>query len=771
MTKATVTKAGFSAVTTVYMRIKATDGTNTRYAEATASATSNKTSDDHHSLVGDHSDLGYNPGQERFWDDAFGRASKLTVYAFAIPGKTDASLLPTWAKTSWTVVNSERNPNWYTAGADDKTVTWTLATAQTQTSMGEQDLTYSNNIKVGGSGGRYTHEYSPAYSEEGDGKYPKTLQEATVMGDGQMMWWPKTIASKAEKDAHTFAATTGKFDQGHLIFNHALSWITINLKEGAGFNHESTDDFKWTNPTSQSITLKSFYTTGTFDISDATWSGQSANNITTLYEEDATLETATTGQTIRHLNAFTVPGNNLMSTTSNVIEFEIDNAKYYVTGKKIAEAIQAYATANSKSYTGFTTTAKGEHYVINLTVSKKGIDRITAGIVDWEPINSNDAEAKNTYPSFTFEDRGTRLVEADAPKFNLYRVARTSASYILDASDKNYDWENGYDPDDIASKAWQSTPSEWSATNWYWPDNKTYYHFRAAGDYRNTSGTPSITIKTDTTPDPNLDYFEIQADEITPKTGTTTYKDYIWGAPFEDIAAAPTGKLTYSVTSGFDNTGTSPVTHQISQAIGATDDVIQMLLFHMTSQITVNITTTTTADEVVLFSDNGTPGDTSDDKITHVEILNFLPEGTVLMGNGLVSSTGDRVSADYMTDGTYTAKAGETPAKVNGYTFGMVPQSLTYSGGTIGLRITTPDDNQYVVKDLSQCTATVTTTNITNPYTTEKSSGVYYIDRWYPSFHYTYNITIKKKGIDRITAAVVPWEEITGDNIDINLEN
>ena len=744
-------KQGFSAETKVYMRIKATDGTNTRYAEAEATASVSKPdtgdgADGHSSLVGAHSDLTYNTGQERYWDDAFGRASQLSVYAFAIPNRTNATL-PTWTKTSWTQVSATNNPNWYTAGDFDKTVTWTVSAAQSSTSMDAEDLAYSNNIQDGGTGGRYTHTYSTDWT--------------TSIDNGYMRWIPKTNVE---------GETTGKFDQGHLIFNHALAWIEINLKEGDGFNNSANTDFVWTSgasPTAvtQNITLKTFYTSGTLDVSTGTWSGQTSSDITTMNE---TTGTPLANQTTRKVEALVVPGNNLFETTSNVVEFQIDEGKYYVTGKQIADAIRDYYRTDgthkddehAADYRGFTVTEAGKHYVINLTVAKKGVERITAAILPWETVNSEDAEAKNTYPTFTFEDRGTKYDNDDAPKFNLYRAAKTAANFIDGDTEANYDWTTGYAA--AATKTWQTTSSEWKTDYWFWENNLTYYHFRAAGNTENNSGTPSITINTDAT---NCDYFAITSGAIS----GSDYKDYIWGAPFKDIDAS--AKLTYSKATGFDNETTSgepAVTNH--QAIGTTESQINMLIFHMTSQIFVNVKTTTDASKVVLDADGDNSTDT--DK-TKVEILNFFPDGKVLMGNGLVETTGaDRTEHVDMTYGTWAAASGSEPDKVTGYSYGIVPQALTWTSptaGTIGLRITTPDNNQYVVKDLSTCTASVSTTNLSNPYTA--SGSLYTIDRWYPNYQYTYTITLKKTGIERITAAVLPWETVTGDLGIINLEN
>ncbi len=745
-TRAALTRAGFDSQTKVYMRIKAEkDGsTDVRYAEATATATANITSDDHTTLVDEHSDLNYNDNQERYWDDAFGRDSKLTVYAFAIPNKTEATL-PTWGKTGWTQVDANTNPNWNNATAEDKTVTWSVSATQTSTTMEDEDLTYSNNIK--------------SSENENNGRYHYTWNSTTSVWDvamamGQMIWQPKT---------NNAGETTGKFDQGHLVFKHALSKIEINLKEGSGFDNTSSSDFTWTaNKASatQNITLVGLNTSGTLDVSDGSWSNQNSTNITTMYEASAS-----GNQTTRKLYAYVVPGTNLNTTESNVILFEIDNAQYYVKGTQIANAIRDYYKeggthaneTNAESYRSFTEFEAGKHYIINLTVSKKQIDRITAAIIDWETVNSSDADADNTYCSFDFEDRSGKLDNDDKNEFNIYRSAQTASDYITGVEQKNYIWTTGYNTEDKATKTWDSTNSEWETT-WYWVNNLTYYHFRAAGIHEGDA--TSHTITTDAN---NGDYFTITSGALS----GSDYKDYTWGAPFVDQntsdSNADDDQLAYSTSYGFDgpDAGNSTPTHQISQAIGATDDQIQMLLFHMTCQLTVKVKTTTDASAVTLEDANN---DDENKRYTKVEIIQMLPRGTVQMGDGLVTATGDRADYTVMTKGTLSG--GVVP-----FTYGVIPQDLTYeSTKKIGLRITTPDGNQYLVNDLSACSGTVSTTNLANPYTL-LSGTLYKIDRWYPNYQYTYTVTLKKKEIDRITAAVVDWETVTGDNVDIDLEN
>lgn len=737
LTRAPLTRAGFAGDTKVVIRIKSQEEgtTNVRYTQAIATASAETTADDacntSYGLEGTHSHLSYAPGQERYWDDAFGRASQLTVYAVAVPNKSDGTVPDNILSTNGSAtapVNTSINPNWYTiTGTENTRVDWSVSAQQSAATRLAEDLAFSNNIREGETitRGRYHQSW------DGSAWTPS-------MELGRMIWQQQTSGS-----------TTGRFDQGHLVFKHSLSWLTLVLKEGAGFNNASNSDFVWTNlpaATAQTLTLTGFPTSGKLDVSDGNWSSTSSTPITQMDETTGTPTAITT----RTLHAYVLPGTDLYNTTTNVIEFEIDNARYYVTGKQIAEAIRKYynetdgpgkADPLAAEYRSFTTTKAGKNYIINLSVAKKGIDNVTAAILPWESVNSEDADPKNTYATFTFEDRSTRLGENDVHRFGIYRIAKTAADFITGTTEPNYDWSSGYNTDGAATKEWD-TDHWW--TTWFWFNNKTYYHFRAAGDNATGGGVALTTDSTDG------DYFTL--------TSGASYKDYIWGAPFTYVDNS--FKIKYDNPNGF-SLKADGTTKQISQAIGATDSQIKMLLFHMTSQVSVIVKTTTDTYEVAL--EDGT------DK-SSVEILNFLPDGKVRMGTGAVSAHGTRDDAEAMTYLEYTPKNGTVPAQVS-FFMGMVPQALTYPpSGTIGLRITTPDGNQYVVKDLSQCKATVSDTHLLNPYTVYEDP-LYSIDAWYPHYLYTYTITLKKTGIQNITAAVLPWETISGDLGTIDLEN
>ena len=742
MTRAAMTRSGFDTSTKVVLRIKAEGATSSdiRYTQAVATASAQTTDDDAcntgYGLVGTHSHLTYAAGQERYWDDAFGRDSKLTVYAVAVPNKSNIIADNILDQTSPTTVS----PGWYTVATENTKINWQVSTIQTATTRPDEDITYSNNIRTSETvnKGRYHQEYNSATSN-----WDKSMEV------GRMIWQPKTV---------TTSETTGKFDQGHLVFKHALSWITIVLKEGSGFDNDSNTDFVWTNPSTQNITLKGFPTSGKLDVSTGVWSDMVTNvDITQLDETTGT----PANQTTRQLEAIVLPQTNLYSTTANVIEFEIDNAKYYVTGTQIAEAIRDFyktggdhaSDAHAAEYRNFTTMEAGKHYFVNLTVSKKGVSNVTAAILDWETVNSSDATPDNVYCTFTFEDRGTKWDADDAAKFNLYRAAKTASDYITGTTEANYNWTTGYS-NTPATKSYDT--NHWKTTDWFWPNNLTYYHFRAAGTGASASGNPSIT--TDAT---NGDFFPITSGTI----DGGTYKDYVWGAPFTYVDN--TYKIKYDGTNGFAlrEDGT---TKQISQALGATNSQINMLLFHVTSQIFVTVKTTTGADKVALKDETKDEAD----QLTKVEILNFLPNGKVLMGTGAASATdGTRTANDYMGAGTWAAESGATPEQVTAYSYGIVPQNLSWTtptAGSIGLRITTPDGNQYVVKDLSTCTATVSDNNLVIPYA---GSSLYTINAWYPHYQYYYTVTLKQAGVANITAAVVAWETVTGDLGEITLEN
>lgn len=755
--------------TKIVMHIKSVGAATTdiRYTRTVVQATKelaqNHDSNPVHSKLDDtHSDVSYPTTGDyfRYWDDAYGRDAKLSVYAVAVPGKDDAAVLSDdiLVNNSTSKV-SDTNPNWFTSDEKVGKCGWTLPTDQTGSSTSPNanyDLCYSNNISESGKKGVYKYKYSTS----------GWVIDNVV--DGNMTWRVKESGS-----------TAGKFDEGNLIFKHALCKVTINLNKGNGFN--STDAFSFKGGTN--VELLDFPYKGTLDVIDGSWGSTENSTITKLEETTGTPATLTK----RVVTGYTLPGKVLKGSNANALHFVIDNNDYYVTNDQIATAIQKYygtggagaSDPNASVLKGFTTMTQGHHYYINLTISKTKIENITAQLVGWEVVSSANIDPTNAYVNVTLETRenATGISKVTTDIFDLYRKASTGTlsesltDYVTDYNNfVDYNWVTGYEAS-AATKTYKD--GKWN-TGWYWPDNLTYYHIRAIGAM--SGDKPALVTNA------SGDNYVINAGDI--EDASSGYKDYVWGAPFKKISDGTPNevaeKFTYSLTNGFDGVGADAdeeanKTHQIWKAIGAVNyvdnPVVNMMLFHMTSQIFFEVTTTTGSDKVALQTTKEVDGNTVVTN-TKVELLRVYTSGTVLLGNGLVSVTGDKSEAVEMqmpATGGYTAESGSDPA-VSKHQYGMVPQALSGTDYTVGVRITTPDGNQYVVNDISNVlSSAVTNYNIQNPYTA--NDGKYTINRWYPCYKYTYTVTIKKTGIVNITAQLVDWETVTGDLGEITLED
>ena len=223
------------------------------------------------------------------------------------------------------------------------------------------------------------------------------------------------------------------------------------------------------------------------------------------------------------------------------------------------------------------------------------------------------------------------------------------------------------------------------------------------------------------------------------------------GNPFKSINVTSGDRLTYSLTTGFDNTGTGETpTHQISKAIGPTTETINMVMFHMMSDVTIQLTTTDDDDKVTLTG-------------ATVQLTYIHPTGQVKMGNGLVTPTGDPTNVN----GTVSLVN-----SVYQWHYGFVPQSLTDVNGTtndVVLTITTTDGNRYIVDMESVVATTVGNNLIANTYSKD-SNNKYIINRWYPNYKYTYTFNLKKSGVETISATLANWESVTANSQDVYIQ-
>jgi archaellin len=178
-----------------------------------------------------------------------------------------------------------------------------------------------------------------------------------------------------------------------------------------------------------------------------------------------------------------------------------------------------------------------------------------------------------------------------------------------------------------------------------------------------------------------------------------------------------------------------------------------MVMFHMMSDVTINLTTTTGSDAVNL---NGAT----------ISLSNIHPTGTVLMGNGLVTATG--TPGNVSPSLTYNST--NNTSKVENY--GFVPQTLedVTAGNDVVLTITTADNNRYIVdmKDVEFSASSFNSNLIANPYEIVESKCK--INRWYPNFKYTYTFQLKKTGIETISATINDWENISAETQTVQIK-
>lgn len=652
------------------------------------------------------SSITFGDGFKRYWDDVYARKAALSIYAVCTPGGTPvAPAIGESSNYSFTASESNPTPNAWTESSNNLTISnWEVKQDQSFSDVkqfNDQDLCYSNNVS------NYT------------------VDETTT--DNRIK----------------FLSESKQFDRTkRLNFYHALSKITFIVKSGAGF-YSFENDFKFsgsTNITMKNMNLKQ----ASFDIASGEFSGDiTTGEVSGMYQSDRKKEGNVLSYT---LNALVIPGTD-MSSTANDISFSISDNLYELSKNDLLDQIsddqKSLYLTDSKSL------KPGVHYIFTLTISKTEIKNITASVVDWETVNAAYTPT-NARLSYSFENRGTAVTGESGEKFDIYRAAKVNDGSVDETSYFSYDWNTGFSKkgeNESDGNGLDYEGDKWK-TDWFWPNNKTFYHLRTVGI---KGGTSPVTLPTVSTVD-GKDCFSISASE--------TFSDVIWGAPFKELdssnPSANTAKLTYSKTEGFDGNADN---HQIHYAIGPTNQPIHIVMFHMMSKVRFVVQTVSSNGAVAL-------GDGSDNKCTKLELKNIYTGGKVLMGNGCVSATGSR--SNY----TFTAHPAPSADKITWSEYGAIPQDLNEAGKEVVLEITTPDANIYKVKlaDIWTAESSISTHNLQNPYTKDANEDKYLVDYWYPNYEYTYTFTLSKKGIDNIKVTILDWETVEANDDEVQIQ-
>ena len=667
----TKTRSGFSGETSLVMRMKAEkwsygengdktiDNNSTKYTKAstTAAAEGNKK----------YSTMAF---ANKYWDDAFGRYTYLSIFAVAVPNKSNISQLK---------LNGNET-NWVTEETPNNKINWTVTsgeTAQTSNTIDNEDLVYSRNIQDGAE----SKGLKQGVRRYKDGNYPSFEGDNfDVLTYGRMGF---TLFDDNIKDG------PGKFDLGNLHFTHALSRITLKIYIDRSKGFTDNDAYSIENAKLINMNVK-----GDLNVAEGTYSNVTTGDVkmvkyTVGYDE--TMQGSTTKPDAKFM-AQVLPDYEIKESdaNTNMLQFNVGDNVYYVTQKSVWDAI--HNNANVVTGTNIKL-AQNKNYVLNITVGKTEISNITATLANWDEINGSHSTNNSLY-EFTFKTLNN--TEGSACRdFNLYR--------IVDNVKEGKNWNSGYSKDKAILEKTESNSNVWKATNWYFNSNQSYYHFRST-----STSTDEHFIKSEGE-DNKKDYFEIKA-------GIENTCDLHWGAPLKSDAS-----LKYDISKGYED--------NINTAIGSTDSKIDIIEFHMTSNVIVELSTTTGDDKVTL--DGAT-----------VKILNSQQSGKVYMGNGLVEPT--ETASDLILSG-----------ENNKYSAFCIPQALD---GTdkVKLEITTTDKNVYTV--------VLSDINVSGS-TTEK------IKRWLPNHKYTYSLTLSKTGINQLTCTLLNWEDVTGNNQDVTIED
>ncbi len=738
-----MTRAGFASETTILMHIesKKNGQDSWRNTRTTAVAAAHSNHENKWSDVSFTTDA-----TKRYWDDCYGRNGELSIYAVAIPGKSNLTsgdgVKDGNLNESDLTETTGGVGNW-TADVTSKpahTIQWGVTTSgQTSTVRDNEDLVYSNNIQIGGTKGVYRFNFTSQTA----GSWPTMTEDLANLTDGVMKF---SQLSGAPADA------PGKFDKGHMIFNHALTRVTITLEEGEGFNSGSTDDFKFTG--AKQITLHKMNTNGTLNIQNGTWSDKVSNVDATLTTTAANANTTFYGQFLPD-NVFT---KGAADAANNVISFTIDNNTYYVTEADLYTALYNNVTdAGARTEAGITdakvTLKQGKNYIFNITVKKKDIQAVTATVVEWDKVTAENFNKNNTHYSFTFHETGN--AKESYSTHHLFRKGEVLDKIYTGENYTATTYQGAYT--DKATLSDENSDGIWS-TNWFYDDNKTAYHFRVINDKSYTSSSAGDNYTSSANAKFNM------------VNGAQSTQDYHWGAPLDPSKVGGNStdgyKYAYSTDNGYQGL--------LMQGIMSTESQINLTEFHMMSNINIVVRTTNQSNKVSLVDGSNK---------TKVFITKVYTGATVDMGIGKVTTTGSRNSdtaietgegANIITTPDYSGLTADGKVTIDGteydamktpaYTWSVVPQALVEGDTKVGLIIQTPDENKYyVVEDLASIVATSVGTSAN-----QTTSAINY---WYPNHSYTYTITITKKGIEAITCTLADWVNVTGTNTNITLEN
>ena len=158
-----------------------------------------------------------------------------------------------------------------------------------------------------------------------------------------------------------------------MIFYHALTKVTFKIKKGKGFTAEEFTFTNENNTPKENIVLKDFNTSGTFSITNGTFTSTSQADITSLYNKGPE------GDYAYVLEGLLVPGSVLNDDDNSKIYFTINHNTYHLTknqlktslaGKKLSDYVESDPSSGTDALTADHKMRPGVHYIFEMTVGK-----------------------------------------------------------------------------------------------------------------------------------------------------------------------------------------------------------------------------------------------------------------------------------------------------------------------------------------------------------------------------------------------------------------
>ena len=611
-----------------------------------------------------------------YWDDygtadpanTDGRSEGLTIYGVAVDGVTTAGNF---------ALPSETNNN-LTTISDWKALPWTLPANQTS-GWANYDLLTSNNIKAG----------------EG---YDGTLKFDEVQ-----------MKNNSASDL--------------LVFTHAMSKITVNLKAGEGFPSTGVGNTSIKFASSPTVTLTSNTgdattntewpnTTGNVNVTTKVVGGQSGANKINMHINSTADATYTA-----IYDALVMPGSCFGTTDDDIIaRIDADGNVYYVTAKKIRAKMQELNASTDYK------TEAGKNYIINVTVNKTSI-KVTATIIDWVDVQSEEVSPViNVGADWGTTDSGSNN------SFNRFSFYRSTSKLVDYSKDYSGNKNSYFAPEGVAYKPTTST-DQWpfklgdDIVKLYWPNHNTHYHFRGVW--------PTTSVETSNT--------ETAPHVSKVSENDATQKIDIWSVPYNQNSFP--SDLLIGMPEFNDNNKmcqNSDHTHvdQSENGICATEGKITLNFRYVMSQVEVVLST----------SPEGSSDHVNINVNTVVEIVNVANEGYVRLGDREVvpSSTTDTYPLDAVSGDDNKLKRHSA----------IVPQVLAFTnaGDSTNTRFKITVTNGDGTTDVYYADI--------NPIMKADGTGlVAPKGKWESGVHYKYNLKLTKSEI-KVSATVTDWTTV-----------